>query len=128
MAEVAMEIEYEPKEFFLMSIRDYRLVEWISDQTECLRSVFTVYTNDSHNIEETITLAKTEVKITRDNDGFDASTDDSLNKESYESTAQSLHLKDGSALIFICLNNGTLKGYHLCFEESPEEVFQTMIK
>ena len=118
--------EYMPKEFFLLDIGDFNLVTWLSDQTECLRSVFLIFKSDESEIKETVTIGNSQVQIMRTEDGFDITSEDAIDTVLHESIAQCLYMKDGTALIFINSKGSNLKGYHFCFEESSEETFKLM--
>lgn len=115
-----------PKEFFLLDISDFNLTTWLSDRSECLRSVFKIFQSQEPNIKESITVGNSTVQVIRTEDRFEITSEDSVDTVFYESIAQCLYLKDGTCLIFIDSNGCNLKGYHFCFEESSEETFKLM--
>lgn len=114
-----------PKEFFLLDISDLNLTTWLSDRSECLRSVFKVFHSQEPNIKESITVGNSIVQVIRNEDRFEITSEDSVDTVFYESIAQCLYLKDGTCLIFIDSKH-ILLGYHFCFEESSEETFKLM--
>lgn len=127
MAEVTtFQPEYMPKEFFLMDISDLNLTTWLSDRSECLRSVFLIFNSEKSDIKETVTVGNSQVQIMRSEDGFEITSSDSIDTVLYESIAQCLYLKDGTCIIFINSKGSNIKGYHFCFEESSEETFKLM--
>ena len=118
--------EYMPKEFFLLDLVDFNLTTWLSDRSECLRSVFLIFKSEESDIKETITVGNFNIQVMRSEDGFEITSEDSIDTVLYESIAQCLYLRDGTCIIFIDSKGRNLKGYHFCFEESSEETFKLM--
>lgn len=119
--------EYLPIEFFLANIHDYNMTSWISDQTACLRAVFKLYECHKQTSKDVVFAGDARIEIIRNSsESFEVKSDNSVHQTSYETQATCLHLKDGTAVIFLCIED-TLTGYHFCFEDLPEETFQAMV-
>lgn len=123
-----IQTEYEPKEFFLMNIQDDHLVSWISDQSECLRSIFTFFQSDKQKTKAIMHVGDARIQIIRsDWDQFDVTSNDAVHSVKHKDVAQCLHLKDGTAVLFLCYGEGNLTGYHMCFEDAPDDLFYEMV-
>lgn len=121
-----MSLHYEPIEFFLMGAKDDGLVSWISDQSGCLRSVYTLFESVEPKIKKIITVGNVDIKIVRESeDTFKVSCNEAIASLTYDS-ATWFHLKDGTSVMFM-LSNNSLQGYYFCFEDMPEETVQQML-
>ena len=128
ISESKAESDYQPIEFFLSLIDDYKLVAWISDQVGCLRAVYKITEYESEIVKDSIKVGSTSVRVVRHDDNtFDIQSDEAINLTHYETKATCLFLKDGTVIIFMFQGNN-LAGYHFCFESAPDEMFQAMIQ
>lgn len=124
----AMQHEYLPIEFLLLDMQDFRLTSWISDEVGCLRAVFKIYVCEDRTKKDILYVGDARIELVRtDFTEFEISSADAINSTSHENQAKCLHLKDGTAVIFLCQGGGNLIGYHFCFEDAPDDTFQTMI-
>lgn len=125
---VSIKPEYQPIEFFLADIDNYRLTTWIVDQAGCLRSVFKIYRCENPTTKEIVYVGDARIQVIRTtSDQFDVVSSNTVSSVGHEGIAQCLHLKDGTAVIFICQGGGNLTGYHFCFEDGSFEMTPTAL-